>query len=217
MRGVQLKEASCGQCALSLEGDVQLPLDDGTVLRAHRLYLEHASAVLKASLHTANPNIEEGSGASRPAANKCPGQGSAADLKLPLPAVTRRQAQLLVHALYCFTRETWASSLGPPELIDLARIAEHLGCKQVLSLVDTVMVVKCSAEADRPGSALDTPGTWLTVQDAPAQHQLARKLQLAEYEALVGRFLGRHAYDVDLTRLDPSFAAVLQGACLMQK
>lgn len=214
---MQLKEASCGQCALSLEGDVQLPLDDGTVLRAHRLYLEHASAVLKASLLAANPSFEEGSGVTRPAANKRPGQGSTADLKLPLPGVTRRQAQLLVHALYCFTRETWASSLRPPELTDLARVAEHLGCEQVLSLVDTVLVAKCTAEANKPRPAPDAPGTWLTVQDAPAQHQLARKLRLAEYEALVARFLGRHARDVDLARLDPSFAAVLQGACLMQK
>ena len=174
----QLKEASCGQCSLSLEGDVHLALDDGTVLKSHRLYLEHASAAFKASLLTASPvvSIEEDPGASRPAAAKRPRSGPVAELKLPLPGVTRRQAQLLVHALYSFMRETWANSLRPPELIELGRVASKFDCTAVLGLVDSVLVAKCAAAVDKPGPAAAAAGAWLTVQDAPGQHQLARKL-----------------------------------------
>ena len=86
---------------------------------------------------------------------------------------------------------------------------------QVLALVDSMMVTKCTPEVeDKAGNAA---GAWLTIQDAPAQHQLARKLHLGQYEALVGRFLGKHAHAIDLTRLDASYAAMLQGARLMQK
>ena len=189
---------------------MQLSLDDGSVLRAHQLYLQHASPLFRASLPSAAVK-EDPSGA----AFKRPRLASAEGLQLPLPGVTRRQAQLLVHALYSFMRETWAGSLRPPELIELARVASRFNCAAVLDLADTVLVAKCAAAVDKP--APEATSAWLTVQDAPAQHQLARKLGLGKYEALVGRFLGRHAHAVDLTRLDPCFAAMLQGARLMQK
>ena len=104
---LQLKEASCGPPPpTSQEGQVLLTLDDGSVLRAHQLYLEHASPLFKASLPSAT--IKE-----NPSSASCkrPRLASAEEPKLPLPGVTKRQAQLLVHALYSFMRETWASSL----------------------------------------------------------------------------------------------------------
>ena len=208
---LQLKEASCGPPPpTSQEGQVLLTLDAGSVLRAHQLYLEHASPLFKASLPSATIKEDPSS-----ASCKRPRLASAEEPKLPLPGVTKRQAQLLVHALYSFMRETWASSLQPPELLELARVASRFNCPAALDLADTVLVAKCAAAANR--RAPDAASAWLTVQDAPAQHQLARKLGLAKYEGLVGRYLGRHARDVDLTRLDPSFAAMLQGARLMQK
>ena len=54
---------------------------------------------------------------------------------------------------------------------------------------------------------------WLSVEHAPAQYVVARKLQLREFEAAVGLFLGSHTHEIDLDEVDSGTAAVLRGAC----
>ena len=172
----------------------------------HRdLYLSHTSAVFKNALsfaparltpaHVTDDDSDDGllPGPKRP-------KGMA---QLPLPGATRHQAQLLVHSMYCYKRESWADTLSPPELIDLATISDKFCCVSVLQLADEALVRKTASKSDTG---------WLNVLDAPGKLQLARRLRLTSYEAHVGRFLGRHARKVDLTRLDASTAAILEGA-----
>ena len=52
----------------------------------------------------------------------------------------------------------------------------------------------------------------LTVKNAPNQLQVARSLQMTGYEACIGRFLGTHAEEVDMSKLDICLADALQGA-----
>ena len=40
---------------------------------------------------------------------------------------------------------------------------------------------------------------------------MARELQLEGFEACIGRFLGRHAEEVDMSLLDPCLASTLQA------
>ena len=193
---------------LSLEGDIELILGDGSRLLAHSLYLSQASQVLKDALALASSSSwrqeQDGSGdeteiwepspvAKRPRMPASP----------PMPGVTTRQAQLLLHVLYAWKRETFMDVLGPPELIELATIADKFGYLAVLQLADEALANKAASKAVEP---------WLMVLDAPAQHQLARRLHLTGYEALVGRYLGTDAHKIDLARLDPSSAAILEGA-----
>ena len=175
-------------------------------MSAHSLYLSHASSVFKNALQCAaarqadakiatddEPDGDDSPTAKRPKVMT----------KLPLPGVTRRQAQLLLHVLYCLKKESWADSLGPPELIDLATVCDKFSAVGLLQLADEALVKRTASK---------TATGWLTVLDAPGQHELARRLHLASYEAHVGRFLGRHAHEVDLSRLDASTAAILEGA-----
>ena len=216
----QAQDASCRiPLPLSLEGDVHLILDDGSTMSAHSLYLSHASAVFKTALScagtrqtTADDTDEDEQewesvwSASAAAERTMTSHSKRPKVmaKLPLPGATRRQAQLLVQALYCFKRDSWADSLAPPELIDLAAISDKFSCVCVLQLADEALVKKTASE---------TATGWLTVLDAPGQFELAHRLHLTSYEAHVGQFLGRHARKVDLTRLDARSAAILEGAC----
>ena len=130
---------------------------------------------------------------------------------LPLPGVSKMQAQLLVTCLYTMGLETWLDSLGPPKLIQLARVSHKLACLEVLEQVDKSLVRVCGVDQLLPRipAAADA---WLTTADAPAELQLAQQLHLTCYEDLVGRFIGRHAAVIDISRVNPSLAAVLKGA-----
>ena len=189
---------------LSLEGDVQLSLDDGSTMSAHSLYLSHASTVFKNAIYCKlghqtpiDVTHDESDDTESPSAKR-----PKVMAKLPLPGATRRQVQLLLQTLYCVKKESWLDSLCPPELIDLATVLDKYSAVELLQVVDEVLVKK---------TAIGPAQRWLTVLDAPGQHQLASRLHLTSYEAHVGRFLGRHAHQVDLTRLDASTAAVLEG------
>lgn len=73
-------------------------------------------------------------------AAKRPRSASTSQPELLLPGATRRQTQLLIHCLYSFLRESFANGLSPPELIDLARIADRFGCKQVCTCMHVLLV-----------------------------------------------------------------------------
>ena len=141
-------------------------------------------------------------------AAKCPrpASPSPAAPELKLPGVSRKQALLLLHCLYRFRRDAWVAELGPPEMLELARIADRYGFLEVLDLVDNCLDDICEGEEDAaPDDA------WLLVEDAPQLLQVACKLQLTRFKARVLRFIGRHVRNLDLSRLDNSMAAVLTG------
>ena len=202
----------------ALNGNVKLVLDDSSKVRAHSLYLEHASTVLENALACAPQQVsdsrsdEEASGESADESSEEPvDKQSKALINLPLPGVSKLQAQLLVTCLYTMGRETWLDSLGPPKLIQLARVSHKLACLEVLEQVDKSLVRVCGVNQLLPRipTAADA---WLTTADAPAELQLAQQLHLTRYEDLVGRFIGRHAAAIDINRVNPSLAAVLKGA-----
>lgn len=193
-------------------GDVQLLLDDGSTLNAHSQYLEHASTVLRGALDCAHPAqdasaSESGQQASDGSPDFSPAcKRRRAQLRVPLPGVTRQQAVLLLALLYSFTREKFMTGLKPPQLLELARIADRLQCRDVLKLVDERLFRICSWQD--VGASQDG---WVNVKDAPALHALAHKLQLHEFADMVGMFLGMHMQEIDLTQLDASLATVMRG------
>ena len=211
-------------------GDVQLILDDGTVLCAHASRLEQASAALKATL--AGSGAQASDKQDTPADAEGPQKRQRAMLELPMPGVSNKEALLLLHCLYSSSQKTWLGKRAPPQLMDLARIASSLGCNAVVQGVDKALVRACQYaryddedeyEYDRhdygcePDYSNDPEAKsgWVNVGDAPAQLRLARELQLPEFEAHVGLFMGMHAPAVDLKRLDAGTAAILQGAQLL--
>ena len=179
-------------------------LDDGTALPAHSLYLQHASTVFYNALacskvadciHQTAPRPDSLAGSS---AVQGPPQ---AKLPLPLPNTSKEQALLLLHCMYAFDRAKWAKALQPYELAALAAVAHRFGCLQILELADSALLQASAADAG-----------FTTVKNAPTQHQLARRLQLVQFELHVARFLGSYPNAVDLSKLDPGTAAVLEGA-----
>ena len=200
--------------ALSQTRDMSLVLEDGSSLRAHKLYLEHASPVLTSALAcrplaeprtSTDPEAPSESGPSHSDAEAC----SEAAIRLPLPGVSRRQGQLLVTSLYCWTRDTWCDGLSPPELVEPATTAPKLDCAPLLELADKALVKSCGVTKDLAAAA--KADVWLTVLDAPAEHELAERLQLTQYKKLVRRFMGSQAHDVDLSRVDEDTVAILEG------
>ena len=179
----------------SLDGDICLVLEDGSTFTAHAVYLRHASAVLTNALACASPAEQ-------------------ANTRLRVPGVTQRQMQLLLTCLYSFARESWCDTLGPPFLMELARASHLLACTAVLDMADTYLAKKCGIQQDL-AQAGDKP--WVTLVDAPVQHDLAQRLHLSRYMDLVGGFMGRHAHDVDVSRAEPAIAAVLKGARHLKK
>ena len=83
----------------------------------------------------------------------------------------------------------------------------------MLHLVDTALVEICIE--DQEANSRFASCAYLTVKDAPAHFCLARNLELEDFEAHVGCFMGEHARDIDLKSdyLDKSTTAILQGAC----
>ena len=138
--------------------------------------------------------------------SKRPRPASPAALELRLPEVSKKQALLLLHCLYECRRDTWVAGLRPPDMLELARVADRYGFLEVLDLVDTCLAERCEQE-EKQGP----DGVWLLVEDAPQLLQVARKLQLGSFKARILRFIGRHAHDIDLSRLDGSVAEVLTG------
>ena len=113
------------------------------------------------------------------------------------------QALLLVRCLCAFDRRAWLAALSPDDLLELARITHKHACTSILDLVRTVLVQRCSAGA--PSVPV------LTISNAPEQLQVAKRLQLTGYEACIGRFLGTHAEDIDMSKLDICLANALQA------
>lgn len=136
--------------SLSLDGDVCLVLEGGQILRAHSVYLQHASTVLISAFDCKKPADHEDGKAVLELSEYSfpPAAQSGAVTRLPLPGVTQMQAELLVMSLYSWARETWYESLSPPELVELARVAHSLDCSTVLELADKYMVEKCGVEQD---------------------------------------------------------------------
>lgn len=204
----QEPEASCGaHPPLSESGDVLLVLDDMTTLNCHALHLQHASSVFQTALSCA-PAVEHELDSS---------QTCRSLTRLPLPGATRRQVLLLLHCLYQFERESWVEKLCIPEIIELAKLAHRYLCLRVLGLADKCLVKRCGVREASIKTGIVDSKAWLTVKDAPREHQLAQRLNLTRYEALVGLFMGRHAHAIDLGRVGPSAAAVLRGARLLIK
>ena len=132
--------------------------------------------------------------------------------RLPLPGVTRHQMLLLLlHWLYSWTRECCSRALSVKNLVALATISDRYGALPVLHMVDGVLVKRSEAQAASPLDELLGP-VILSAHTAPEQHKLARKLHLTGYEAHVGIFLGGHADEIDLPKIDPGLAHILVGA-----
>ena len=136
----------------SMYGDVQLLLDDGSSLTAHSQYLQHASTMLRGALDCAK--LAEPATASSDglhASDSSPGSSPASKRHrtqptVPLPGVTMPQAMLLLQILYSFARETFVWGLTAPQLLELARVADKLGCLEVLQLVDATLVGICAEQ-----------------------------------------------------------------------
>ena len=101
----------------------------------------------------------------------------------------------------------------------LARVADKFGCADVLHLVDTALVWACETQADSCGDPCQAPlGIWLSAGNAPALCQLAQELHLPAFQRHVAFFLGKHADQVNLDKLEACTAALLRGAaCLRSK
>ena len=217
------KPAWAEQPARSQNGDVKVTgPEDRWTLRAHPLYLRHASGVFADVL----------AGCSRPQQQETPSQDNPSDdapapkrhkpgLRLPLPDTTRKQALLLLHCLYQHTQPAWADDLGIPELLDLALVAHKFDCTAVLQQSDRLLVAAVEAEerlvagcnpAQRPATAA---AAWLTPQNALAQHALTDKLHLPKLALHVGAFMAMHANELDLGSVDVSILGVLQGARML--
>ena len=204
----------------SLTGDTRLVLDDGMTLRAHALYLQHASEVFTGAL-ACTPDRPAGAAeasddarGSRSSAKR-PRTASAARtaFELPLHGATRKQALLLLACLYAFARDAWVCALAPADQMELAQLAHMYQCTEVLRLVDASLAKMCEAEeAEEDGERDDREMGWLNDLDAASLLESARRLHLKGFEAGVLRFIGRHLHHVQLHDMDASIAAVVVGA-----
>ena len=182
-------------------GDTLIKLDGDHTLTARAVYLEHASSVFTAALTDCSQP--------KPAAKRRKSAGQANEntpppsRKLPMPGVSLHQALLLLHCLYALDRRSWLASISPGDLLELAHITHRFDCTSTLDLVHAMMVQRCAAPAPR--------APLLTVENAPSQLEVAGELQLEGFEACIGRFLGRHAKEVDMGELDPCLASALQA------
>ena len=98
--------------------------------------------------------------------------------------------------------------LGPLQLVELATVADKLGCRAVLELVDSTLVKTCKQQ----GYSFDLPRGWLTAKEAAAHFLMARRLHLTEFEKHVGFFIGEHSKEIKVGLLDAGITAILQGA-----
>ena len=181
-------------------GNTLIVLDSGEELHAHSFWLEAASEVFRTAL-TCTPTPGRSTRSSRQVS---PDAAASRMQQLPLPGVSKHQALLLLHCLYAWANKDWVGTLSQSDLLDLARIADKYACARVLELVDSTLVQQCRAAPSPPGC--------LSPDNAPAQFQLARDLHLEEYEGEIAQFLGMHASQVDLSKLDKTLANVLRGA-----
>ena len=182
-------------------GDTLIKLDGDHTLTAHAVYLEHASSVFTAALTDCSQPKPAAKKTSRPA--KPTRTPPPPPRELPMPGVSLNQALLLLHCLYALDRRSWLASISPGDLLELAHITHRFDCTSTLDLVHAMMVQRCAAPAPR--------APLLTVENAPSQLEVARELQLEGFEACIGRFLGRHAEEVDMGELDPCLASALQA------
>ena len=190
--------------SLSLSGDIVILLDDGSIVRAHSQYLQHASTVFDNALKCAGNADAQILGLSGGVVGKC----HSSETQLPLPSATKQQVLLLLHCLYAWDRKSWAESLRAHELAELARIAHRFDIVPVLQLADESLVKLCHTKgADAYGQL-----SLMNTLRAPAQFQLAQDLALPQFEHHAGVFIGRHAHDVDIRKLDARSAALLSGA-----
>ena len=189
-------------------GNTELLLDDGLPpLTAHSQYLRHASTVFRDALSCskqAEPGQSRANGETEaPAAKR-----RRVLLQLPLPGCSREQVLLLLGCLYAWTRETFMHGLGPFQLVELATlVADKLGCRAVLELVDSTLVKTCKQGYD----SSDLLRGWLTAKEAFAQFLMARRLHLAEFEKHVGIYIGEHSREVKVGLPDAGITAILQG------
>ena len=194
----------------SLSGNTSIELDSGEELRAHASHLEQVSSTFQGALKCLQP----AAAAPQDASQDClPSSEERAVIthRLPLPGVTRHQMLLLLHWLYSWTRESFSAALSVTNLVALATISDRYGALPVLHMVDSVLVKRSEAQAASPLDEALGP-VILSAHTAPEQHKLARKLHLTGYEAHVGIFLGMHADEIDLTKVDPGLAHILVGA-----
>lgn len=193
--------------------DTLIQLDDGDTLLSRVAYLEHASEVFEMALRC------------EPDGTLCQHTSCGHTLpvsigfRLPLPGVSRHQVELLLCCLSCWMRETWAASLSLADLWDLARVAHKFSCSLVLQLVDCTLVRRCTdgqaaghSGTDRTSGPDAAACVSLAPSSAPEHSRLAHDLGLVEYEACVGAYIGRHAAEIDLDKLEPMSANILRGA-----
>ena len=222
---------------LSLNGDVVLDLGKQGALKAHSLYLQHASPVFTDVLASCTAEQEPQSAhqpaESAPAQQPCaqsPGSSGGDDSpapkrrktgskqQLPLPDTSRKQALLLLHCLYQHTQPGWAEGLEIPELLDLAQTAHKFACSAVLRQADGLLVAAVKAEEALVAECAQSKqpaawaAAWLNSHDAPARHTFARDLNLPGLVLHVEAFMALHANEVDLTAVDGALLGVLRGA-----
>ena len=197
-------------------GDVLLQLDDGSTFRCHSQLLALVSTVWRDALACASQAMTSDS--HEDLADHGPASKRArTESRLPLQGTSRMQVQLLLQFLYSWTRDTFLQGLQLTELLELAIMADRFGCQVLVQLLDKQLVRAESRQSSTVGSyqgedrAAARALTWLSVQNAPARHRLARKLQLPELEEYVGKFMGQHALELDLEDVEPSIAGVLRG------
>ena len=223
--------------SLSLDGDVLLDLGEQGQLRAHLVYLQHASPlftdVLASCTSEQEPQPADQPAESAPArqpspqsACSCCGvdlpapkrQKTGPRLQLPLPDTSRKQALLLLHCLYQHTQPGWAESLGVSELLDLAQTAHKFACSAVLHQADSLLVAAVKAEealvaqCSQSKQAAAWAAAWLNAHDAPARHSFAKHMNLPGLVLHVEAFMALHANDVDLNAVDGALLGVLRGA-----
>lgn len=191
-------------------GDTVLELAGGKSLRAHAVHLSQVSDVLTGALEDCvrpeTPRKQLGGTKRKVDALLADHQRDAVVHRLPLLYVSIDQAVLLLHCIYAFARESWAATLAASQFMQLAQVSSQLACTSILDLVDSTLVKQCISQQ----AAGESQG--LTVRTAPAELSLASRYRLREYEAYVGRFIGRHASEINMSSVDSCVAHVLQGA-----
>ena len=187
---------------LAAEGDTTIVLDSGESLKAHSFHLTAASDVFKAALACNDLKAIQ---------NELPDNTLATNnSRFPLLGASKKQACLLLHCLYSFKRESWARSLSSAALIELAAIAHKFACHDVLELVDSTLSDRCLAPPAHADHAYLAP--LLTHIRAPEQYKAAQVLHLTQYTGHIGCYLGEHADEIDLAKVDEVSAHILKGA-----
>ena len=154
------------------DGDAELLLDDGSVLKVHSALLAVGSSVLHDAVQLARKELGD-------------------LLRIPLPGTTLAEARALVQLLYSQRREHYAIQLGLGELMTLAHVCHSFAFEDLTAVIDMALTKQSGPAPDMV--PIEPAGqTSLKSDNVVELYTQARCQQLPYFQGACPHFIGAH-------------------------